>query len=123
MTKLHKRNVFQRDSLAQWMANNGKVQCLPLNSTIRLGPKMLQVIQSVFPGKHDHLFSESKNDTEFHLVEFEPLTDWVYDAKSKEIQRSHTLFSHLASHIAEELIWLLQGEDESIIAATTNEQQ
>ena len=73
---------------------------------------MVQVLRRVFTGKHETHSSDTNHNTSLLMVEFQRLTDWKYDETSREVQHSKTLFTHLMTSLAAELVFLIHGPED-----------
>ena len=90
------------------------MQKLDLTASVRLGRTMVEVLQYMFPGRHDKLTSErgwpdGKDDTLFLPIIFSPLDDWYFDWKSGEVTGSQQFFAQVASLLAFEVVSIHMG--------------
>ena len=99
---------FDTCAASAWYKANTQVQQMPILETIRLGKTGIEMLQKMWPDKHQGLVSgrPDDQDTLYLPVIFNRLEDWYYDHDTEQIIASETIASHVSVILAVELFHL-----------------
>jgi len=101
----------------RWLVRAREIQRSPLVETMRLGATHVEMLQTMFPGRHRDMVSHrggrgESGDSQVLLTRLPRLSDWVHCAATSEIVWSPTFTKHCGALVAVELVQLLHDREE-----------
>ena len=99
----------------QFLRGAAGVQRSPLEESLRLGERCIQLLKYMFPGRDDSLISGkgpasgSCADALVLLTLFKQLRDWTHDPTTQEVLCSPTFFSQFAVLLSVEVVVMVNG--------------